>query len=280
MGGYMKGLDLARRYYEEYGKKMLEEEFPETLAFLAVGLVGSGSECYGFDDEISRDHDFTRGFAVWLTDADEENLLTCLIAKKAAGCRTVARVRNPVYTGDLILLKTEVVNHKTGQSATVPDDRRVVIPNAHEPIISQEIFEQAAKIRAEHHCPARMGRENLFRGLLFCDCCGHPLTLSRKKLKDREVDIYICTHHNRRPDECPKTHIIYHEVLYPYVLDQIRVLARSMKRRRVNSPICQYADIQELTPQILQEVVMKLLVGHMPYKTKPGKVVRIQWRFN
>jgi hypothetical protein len=65
-------------------------------------------------------------------------------------------LRNPVYTGDLILLKTEVVNYKTGQSATVPDDRRVVIPNAHEPIISREIFEQAAKIRAGHCCPARM----------------------------------------------------------------------------------------------------------------------------
>ena len=72
-------------------------------------------------------------------------------------------LRNPVYIGDLILLKTEVVNHKTGQSASVSDDRRVVIPNAHEPIINREIFEQAAKIRAEHRCPARMGRENLFR---------------------------------------------------------------------------------------------------------------------
>ena len=137
-----------------------------------------------------------------------------------------------------------------------------------------------AKIRAEHRCPARMERENLFRGLLFCDCCGHPLTLSRKKLKDREVDIYFCTHHNRRPYECPKTHIIYHEVLYPHVLEQIRALARSMKRRKVNSPICRYADIQEVTPEILQEVVDKLLVGHVPYKAKTGKVVQIQWRFN
>ena len=93
-----------------------------------------------------------------------------------------------------------------------------------------------AKIRAEHRCPARMGRENLFRGLLFCDCCGHPLTLSRKKLKDREVDIYLCTHHNRHPDEYPKTHIIYHEVLYPYILNQIRALARNMKRGNLIIP--------------------------------------------
>lgn len=126
--------------------------------------------------------------------------------------------------------------------------------------------------------PARMGRENLFRGLLFCDCCGHPLTLSRKKLKDREVDIYLCTHHNRRPDECPKTHIIYHEVLYPYVLEQIRALARSMKRRKVNSPICRYAEIKELPAEILQEIVGRIEIAHMPYKTKLGKVIQIQWR--
>ena len=137
-----------------------------------------------------------------------------------------------------------------------------------------------AKIRAEHRCPARMGRENLFRGLLFCDCCGHPLPLSRKKLKDREVDIYLCTHHNRRPDECPKTHIIYHEVLYPYILEQIRALARSMKRRKVNSPICRYADIQELTPEILSELVERILVAHVQHKAKTAKVIEIYWRLS
>ena len=186
-------------------------------------------------------------------------------------------LRNPVYTGDLILLKTEVVNHKTGQSATVPDDRRVVIPNAHEPIISREIFEQAAKIRAEHHCPARMGRENLFRGLLFCDCCGHPLTLSRKKLKNREVDIYLCTHHNRRPDECPKTHIIYHDVLYPYVLEQIRALARSMMRRKVNSAICQYANVDRLTSELLRNIVKRIEIAHTSRISKSRKSIRITW---
>ena len=187
-------------------------------------------------------------------------------------------LRNPVYTGDLILLKTEVVNYKTGQSATVPDDQRVVIPNAHEPIISRETFAQAAKIRTEHRCPARMERENLFRGLLFCDCCGHPLTLSRKKLKDREVDIYLCTHHNRRPDECPKAHIIYHEVLYLYVLEQIRALARSMKRRKVNTQICRFTDIQDVTQEVLHEVVDRIEIGNSLRRKENKRNVRIVWR--
>ena len=187
-------------------------------------------------------------------------------------------LRNPVYTGDLILLKTEVINYKTKKYITIPEDQRVVIPNAHEAIISREVFEQAAKIRAGRRCPARMARDNLFRGLLFCECCGHPLSISRKKLLDREVDIYICSHHNRRPDQCPKTHIIYHEMLYPYVLEQVRNFAKSMKRRKINSPLIRYVDIQELTPDILLEVIERIEVGHVGYRAKPGKVIRIYWK--
>ena len=64
----MKGLELAEKFYNEYGKKMLDENFSHIKEYLAVGLVGSGSECFGFDDEISRDHDFEAGFCIFLPD--------------------------------------------------------------------------------------------------------------------------------------------------------------------------------------------------------------------
>ena len=66
----MKGLELSRKYYEAYGVSMLESQFPEVLPYLAIGLVGGGSECFGFDDEISRDHDFEPGFCVFLPEED------------------------------------------------------------------------------------------------------------------------------------------------------------------------------------------------------------------
>ncbi|MCQ2451110.1 MAG: DUF4037 domain-containing protein [Clostridia bacterium] len=66
----MNGLELARGYYEEFGKPMLETEFADILPFLAVGFVGSGSEHYGYDDEISRDHDFEPGFCIFLPNED------------------------------------------------------------------------------------------------------------------------------------------------------------------------------------------------------------------
>ena len=64
------GLKLARAYWNEYGKPLIVERYPEYQGRIAAGLVGHGSECYGFDDELSHDHDFGPGFCLWLTDED------------------------------------------------------------------------------------------------------------------------------------------------------------------------------------------------------------------
>jgi hypothetical protein len=44
-----------------------------------------------------------------------------------------------------------------------------------------------------------------------------------------------------------------------------------MRRRKINSPICQYRDIQELTQPILKEVVDRIMVGHVKNKAKSEK---------
>ncbi|MFC1838760.1 DUF4037 domain-containing protein [Thermodesulfobacteriota bacterium] len=49
---------------------MIEDSFVGCIDQMAFGLVGDGSECYGFDDEISQDHDFGPRIMVWLTPED------------------------------------------------------------------------------------------------------------------------------------------------------------------------------------------------------------------
>lgn len=66
----ISGLKLARAFWTQVGKPMLSTKYPQYGSRIAVGLVGHGSECYGFDDAYSQDHDFGPRFCLWLSDED------------------------------------------------------------------------------------------------------------------------------------------------------------------------------------------------------------------
>lgn len=72
------GMELARDFWEQAGKPMLQSRYPDYAERIAVGLVGYGSECFGFDDALSRDHDFAPRFCLWLTDEDYAAIGTAL----------------------------------------------------------------------------------------------------------------------------------------------------------------------------------------------------------
>ncbi|MBR3555457.1 MAG: DUF4037 domain-containing protein [Oscillospiraceae bacterium] len=79
----MRGLELSRAYFESCGRPMLETQFPQLLPKLAVGLFGSGSECFGFDDEVSRDHDFEPGFCIFLPGEDRVDRRSAFLLERA-----------------------------------------------------------------------------------------------------------------------------------------------------------------------------------------------------
>ena len=193
--------------------------------------------------------------------------------------RTVHKILNDqVYIGNLITLKTETVNYKTKQRVSTPQERRFVTLGAHEAIVTQEQIEKAKLARQHHICPASYHRENIFRGILYCDCCGHQLSIAHRKLKHREDDLYRCMHHHYHTEECPRTHAIYHSMLYPYVLSQVRAFAKSMKKRKIQSPLLDFGEITELTLDILKCAIERIEVGHVSRKSIPSKVVKIYWK--
>jgi len=79
----MKGLELSEKFYLEYGQPMLREHFPTLLDKIAVGLAGSGSECFGYDDGLSSDHDFEPGFCIFLPDEDTVDRRTAFLLERA-----------------------------------------------------------------------------------------------------------------------------------------------------------------------------------------------------
>lgn len=66
----MNGLELSREYFFKVAQPRLRRDFPELYPRLAAGLAGNGSECFGYDDETSRDHDWGVDFYIWTLERD------------------------------------------------------------------------------------------------------------------------------------------------------------------------------------------------------------------
>ena len=78
----MKGLDLSQRFFAEHERELMAGD---CALYTSAGLIGNGSECFGFDDDVSQDHDFEPGFCLWVDDdappsvyADLQSAYECL----------------------------------------------------------------------------------------------------------------------------------------------------------------------------------------------------------
>lgn len=69
-----------------------------------MGVCGSCSDL----DTLTEAGVETADLLIAATGADELNLLTCFMAKKAGGCQTIARVRNPEYAKGLGIFKEDL----------------------------------------------------------------------------------------------------------------------------------------------------------------------------
>ena len=81
----MKGLELSEQYYLTCAEPILRRDFSDVFPLLAIGLFGNGSECYGYDDPISQDHDFEPGFCILLPDENIVDRRTAFLLERAYG---------------------------------------------------------------------------------------------------------------------------------------------------------------------------------------------------
>lgn len=61
------GVELASGFYRDFGRPALLSRFEPYMDRMTIGLVGEGSECFGFDDRLSMDHDYGPSFCIWLS---------------------------------------------------------------------------------------------------------------------------------------------------------------------------------------------------------------------
>lgn len=74
----MKGLEFSKKYFDHTFGKLFEGELSLIKPFCAAGLSGEGSECFGFDDDLSKDHDFSPEYCIWIPYSKYRDFKTLL----------------------------------------------------------------------------------------------------------------------------------------------------------------------------------------------------------
>ncbi len=64
----MNGIKRAQNLYTAYVSALIDREFSQYAHRIAVGICGQGSDCWGYDDSVSKDHDNDTGLVLWLDD--------------------------------------------------------------------------------------------------------------------------------------------------------------------------------------------------------------------
>lgn len=125
-------------------------------------------------------------------------------------------LQNPVYLGHMVQGKKISKLYAGQKQKVMPSSEWVIVPNTHEAIISQELFDEVQEIlkaRLDEY-NSRLGKyahfynENIFEGLVICGSCNRNMTRYKKVYsKGRNVGFsFICPLHASHLNiGCPNT---------------------------------------------------------------------------
>ena len=100
--GYTVAEQLAQEDHDIVIIDTEESVINDTLQDIdVIGVIGNGATSKTLMDAGVEESDMV----IALTGSDEVNILCCLLAKKLGATHTIARVRNPQYSGDLHIIK-------------------------------------------------------------------------------------------------------------------------------------------------------------------------------
>lgn len=130
-----------------------------------------------------------------------------------------AILKNQMYTGTMVQGKQTVINYKVHQKIAVPETDWYVVPNTHEPIIEQALFEKAARLQTKDTRTAP-AKEKLYLLSGFIRCADCKKAMTRQKSKNW-VYYYCRTFRDKSKNACTK-HAIKETLVINIVLTVIQ----------------------------------------------------------
>lgn len=146
--------------------------------------------------------------------------------------RTIIDImKNPTYTGCIVYGRIPKSLYEGIKMYRAPEEEWRYVPDAHEPIISQELFDKVQKMFADRaekfkakmdeNAPLRELVTNHFKGKIYCGDCGKRMRFVKPTDKRYPVDqdhaVYVCGGYlDSGYSRCSR-----HSIRYPVVADAV-----------------------------------------------------------
>ena len=152
---------------------------------------------------------------------------------------TVKRIlKNPVYLGHTMLGKSKKVSPKSEVKRFVPQEEWRITMNTHEPLVSEEIYQRAARFlgkRRQDFEKHEHVRKSIFGGIAYCACCGAAMCSSGTVYNGEREKYWYLTCQNipkRSKKPCANGARIKYEVLQQAVCEELNELIRLSDREK------------------------------------------------
>lgn len=113
-----------------------------------------------------------------------------------------AILNNPVYLGQVVFGRSKTKGFFDKTRIAVPEKEWIVVPNTHEPLVSQELWDTVHQIMKGRRRENRSGEVQPFAGLVKCADCGSSLNVSYDYKKGRYTGFSCWVYKNYGKQRC------------------------------------------------------------------------------
>ncbi|MCD7885151.1 MAG: recombinase family protein [Lachnospiraceae bacterium] len=188
---------------------------------------------------------------------------------------------NIVYTGSVENHKSEVVVISQKKSRNIPKEKRICVPDRHEPIISMEEYEKVNAMAC--HTPNASNKKKekyktFFDGKIRCGCCQRKMRIRAGEPRHKNASIYCKTKNFSNEFGCyPHGYKI--EYLEQLILELIRKQAECAEDRiqvldvlTKTTPLSRFKMDEQLLENTLKEYKNKQMIHYDDYVS--GRISR------
>lgn len=127
---------------------------------------------------------------------------------------------NRVYIGDTVQGVSEKISFKNKKTRRLPFDKWIITTNTHEPIVTNEEFEEVQKLRAKKRSNQGYNRNvtHLLSNMLYCGKCGKAMYVRVRK--DRPVG-YICSTYAKNGCDACSSHYVTEQNVVDVITDEL-----------------------------------------------------------